>query len=106
VEGIASDALGGLPSYEFDRLNNTINNLSKGKETMEVNSQTCVVAIRATNFVLDPRVFAFGVLANKDGVHAIVKSFVPFNGYAGSDVREQFKRPSQGEVEGDVTFAN
>ena len=56
--------------------------------------------------MFDARVFAFGVFADEDRVDVGVGGFVPGNGFAGADVGEEVEGPAEGEVQGDVAFAD
>ena len=56
--------------------------------------------------VLDARVLALGVLADQNRVDVRVRRLVPRDRFARPHVGEQVEGPTQGEVEGDVTFAD
>ena len=83
LEGEAQDALGGGAGDEFDALDDSVD-----------------------DDVLDPGVFAFGVFADQDRVDVVVGGFVAGYGDARAYVREEIECATEGEVEGDVTFAD
>ena len=58
------------------------------------------------NDVFDARVFAFGVFADEDCVDVVVGGFVAGDGFAGTDVCEEVECAAEGEIEGDVAFAD
>lgn len=83
LEAESQDTLRGLAGDQFDRLNNTVDNL-----------------------VLNSRVFSLSVLANEDGVDAIVGSLEAGNRAARTDVGKQVESSTKSQVERDVSLAN
>jgi hypothetical protein len=83
LESVTEHALTGLAGDQLDRLDYTVH-----------------------NNVLDAGVFALGVLTDEHGVDVVVGSLVSLDALAGTHVGEQVEGPSEGQVEGDVTFAN
>lgn len=56
--------------------------------------------------MLDARVLALGVLADQDGIDVVVGGLVTGDGPARADVGEEIEGAAEGQVEGDVPFAN
>ena len=83
LEGESEDPLRGALGDELDALHDAID-----------------------DYVLDTRVFAFGVLADEHRVDVVVWGFEASDGFAGAHVGEQVERAAEGEVEGDVTFTD
>jgi hypothetical protein len=83
LEGETENALGSLAGDELDGLDDTID-----------------------NDVLNARVLALGVLADKDSVNAVVGGLEASDGAARSEVGEEVECAAEGEVEGDVALAN
>lgn len=83
LEGEFEDPLRGALGDELDALHDAVN-----------------------DDVLDARVFAFGVLADEHRVDVVVWGFVARDGFAGADVGEEVEGAAEGEVEGDVAFAD
>jgi len=79
----AEDALGGGAGDEFDALDDAVD-----------------------DDVLDAGVFAFGVLADEGDVDVVVGGLVAGDGLAGPDVGEEVEGAAEGEVQGDVAFAD
>jgi hypothetical protein len=99
VECIPGDTLGRVPCNEFDRLDNTVDNL-RG-----VNIKSMLFT-NFTYLMLNTRVLSLSVLANQKGVHVIVGCLETFDGHTWPDVGEQFERPAESQVERYVTLAN
>ena len=55
--------------------------------------------------MLNTRVFAFGILANKDSVDVVVGGFVAGYAFARADIGEEVECAAECKVEGDMTFA-
>lgn len=83
MECVAEDALTGLAGDELDALHDAV-----------------------YDYVLDAGVFSLGVLADQDGVDAVVWGLVSFDGAAGSDVGEEVEGSAEGQVEGNMAFSN
>ena len=83
LEGISQHALRGLAGDELDALHNAVD-----------------------DDVLDAGVFALGVLADQDGVDAVVGGLEADNRLAGPYVGEEVECAAQRQVEGDVAFAD
>jgi hypothetical protein len=83
LEGESQDTLAGLLGDELDALDNSVD-----------------------DDVLDARVLALGVLSDQNGVNTVVGGLEAGDGSARSQVGEQVKGSSQGQVEGDVALAN
>ncbi|KAG6890568.1 hypothetical protein C0992_000576 [Termitomyces sp. T32_za158] len=77
MEGVPSNSLGGVPSYEFNGLNNP----SKSK-------------IRTNYLMLDTRILSLGVLANEDSVYIVIRSFETLNGHTRSDIGKEIEGSS------------
>ena len=58
------------------------------------------------DYVLDAGVLAFGVFPDKHGVDVVVGGFVAGDGFAGADVGEEVECAAEGEIQGDVAFAD
>ena len=56
--------------------------------------------------MFDPAVLALGVLADEHGVDIRVRRLVALDGAAGTHVGEEREGAAQGQVEGDVAFAD
>ena len=56
--------------------------------------------------MLNSRVLSLGILPNQNGVNVVVRSLVSGNRSAGSDVSEEVESSAEGQVEGDMAFAN
>lgn len=79
----AEDALRGGAGDEFDALDDAVD-----------------------DDVLDAGVFAFGVLADEGDVDVVVGGLVAGDGLAGPHVGEEVEGAAEGEVQGDVAFAD
>ena len=56
--------------------------------------------------MLYARVFALGVLSDKDGIDVIVGCLVASNGATRSDVSKEIECPSKSQVQGNMAFTN
>jgi hypothetical protein len=56
--------------------------------------------------VFNTRVFSFSVLSDQDGIDVVVWGLVSGDGSARSDVGEKVECSAEGQVEGDMAFAN
>lgn len=83
LEGVSQYTFGGSAGDKLDRLYDTVD-----------------------DYVFDTTVFTLGVFSDQDCVYVIVGCFVSSDTLARSHVGEEIERPSQRQVEGDVTFAN
>ena len=90
VESITSDSLRCLVGDEFDRLDNTVNELDT------LNRSTLVS--RKTDLVLDTRVLSLSVLSDEDSVDVVVSGLVSFDGDTWSDVGKQRECSSQCQI--------
>merc|ERR1712230_358969 len=83
LEGESQDPLAGLAGDQLDRLHDTV-----------------------YDDVLDAGVFTLGVLSDQDRVDVVVWRLVALDALAGSHVGEQVEGTTEGQVQGDVTFAD
>ncbi len=61
---------------------------------------------RATHLVLDTTVLSLSVLSDENGVYVVVWGLVAGDGNTWSNVGEERKGSTEGQVEGDVTLAD
>lgn len=59
-----------------------------------------------TDFVFNAGIFSFSVFTNQDSVDIVIGSFEALDGDTWTDVGEKIKSATQGQVEGNVAFAN
>ena len=55
--------------------------------------------------MLDPTVFPFGVLADKDGVDIVIRGFVAGDRHAGADVGKEIECTAKSKIERDMAFS-
>lgn len=59
-----------------------------------------------TNLVFDARVLALGVLADQNGVDILVRGLETLDGSTGPYIGEEVERPTESQVQRNVTLAN
>jgi hypothetical protein len=83
LEGKSQNPLGCFPGDELYTLNNAID-----------------------NNMLNAGVFTLGVLTNENSVDVVVRSLVPYDGPAGSEVGEKVESAAEGQVQRDMALSN
>ncbi|KAG6884007.1 hypothetical protein C0993_002123 [Termitomyces sp. T159_Od127] len=88
MEGVPSNSLRGVPSYEFDGLNNSVNYLPLSISTrskFEINTKY---------LMLNTRILSLGVLTNEYSVHIVIRCFETLDGHTGSNIGEEIESNS------------
>lgn len=101
MECISSNTLRGIPCNELDGLYDTIDDLDMISEPA-----WCTALWSWRHLMFDSWVFALGILADKDGVHVIVRSLEALDRNAGSYVGKKIECSSKSEVQRNMALSD